>query len=150
MPSPSTASVICRRRLRTTSRAVSARLAKCVEAPRAATPPARVDIGIKRYCTAWSSRSSSVPAIRARAKPSPAPARKTHQRRRVSGVALFLFGDMAAVAFFELAAEEAGAFDQVQPLARGLARRSLDRGGILDRLGHRSLTPGGLVGVEAA
>src|SRR5436305_3094689 len=176
-PSASTARAAFRRRLRMASRAMSARLAKCVAAPRAARPPASMDSGMKRRRKVWSSWPSKLPASFARTNPRPAPARQiqAYRRRLPGSAAVFRVVDMLAVpTTVEPAAEEAAAIDQVKQLARShrtarlrifdqieaaamdrvksLARNHLiaSRLRIFDQIGNPSLGPGGPVDVEAA
>ncbi|PYQ55057.1 MAG: hypothetical protein DMF53_28610, partial [Acidobacteria bacterium] len=81
---------------------MSARLAKCVGAPRAARPPASMDSGMKRRRRVWSSWPSKLPASCARTNPRPAPVRqiKAYRRRLPGSAAVFFVGDGMAVAFF--------------------------------------------------
>src|SRR5689334_11416509 len=107
---------IHRLRLRTASLAG----AKPFQVPRAARPPVKAESGRKRNRRACSSWSSSAPASRAKAHPRPAPAGKIQSQRRgrrAVSAAVLLIVHMVAVRIVELAAEEAGALDQVQPLA---------------------------------
>src|SRR5436309_7096315 len=150
VPRASTARAAFRRRLRTASRAMSARLAKCVAAPRAARPPTSMDSGMKRSRRVWSSWPSKLPASCARTNPRPAPARQiqAYRRRLPGSAAVFFVADSMAVLLVEPAAEKAGAIDQIQPLGRGCLNAGRLR--VFDQMGHRSLGPGGPIAVETA